>query len=156
MSSSLQPHGLQHFPVLHYLLEFAQTHVHLVSDAIQPSHHLLPLLLLPSVLIFPASRSLPMRWLFTSVAKVLALQHQSFQWIFRVDFLWDWLVWSCSPRNTQEPSSALQFESLSSLALSLLYGSSSQESVFQELAWWPEEGYVVLASLDVESLKLVV
>ena len=38
MSSSLQPHGLQHFPVLHYLLEFAQTHVHLVSDAIQPSH----------------------------------------------------------------------------------------------------------------------
>ena len=26
------------FPVLHYLLEFAQTHVHWVSDAIQPSH----------------------------------------------------------------------------------------------------------------------
>ena len=30
------------FPVLHYLLEFAQTHVHWVSDAIQPSHSLLP------------------------------------------------------------------------------------------------------------------
>ena len=30
------------FPVLHYLLEFAQTHVHCVSDAIQPSHPLLP------------------------------------------------------------------------------------------------------------------
>ena len=30
------------FPVLHYLLEFAQTHVHQVSDAIQPSHPLLP------------------------------------------------------------------------------------------------------------------
>ena len=29
------------FPVLHYLLEFAQTHVHWVSDAIQPSHPLL-------------------------------------------------------------------------------------------------------------------
>ena len=28
------------FPVLHYLLEFAQTHVHWVSDAIQPSHPL--------------------------------------------------------------------------------------------------------------------
>ena len=26
------------FPILHYLLEFAQTHVHGVSDAIQPSH----------------------------------------------------------------------------------------------------------------------
>ena len=30
------------FPVLHYLLEFAQTPVHQVSSAIQPSHHLLP------------------------------------------------------------------------------------------------------------------
>ena len=30
------------FPVLYYLLEFAQTHVHWVSDAIQPSHPLLP------------------------------------------------------------------------------------------------------------------
>ena len=30
------------FPVLHYLPEFAQTHVHWVSDAIQPSHPLLP------------------------------------------------------------------------------------------------------------------
>ena len=29
------------FPVLHCLLEFAQTHVHWVSDAIQPSHPLL-------------------------------------------------------------------------------------------------------------------
>ena len=31
------------FPVLHYLPEFAQTHVHWVSDVIQPSHPLLPL-----------------------------------------------------------------------------------------------------------------
>ena len=30
------------FPVLHYLPEFAQTHVHEFSDAIQPSHSLLP------------------------------------------------------------------------------------------------------------------
>ena len=38
MSDSLRPHGLQHagFPVLHHLLELAQTHVHWVSDAIQP------------------------------------------------------------------------------------------------------------------------
>ena len=49
-SNSLWPHGLQHaqLPVLHYLLEFAQTHVHWVSDAIQSSHPLSPLLLLPS------------------------------------------------------------------------------------------------------------
>ena len=37
------------FPVLHYLLEFAQIHVHSVSDAIQPSHLCPPLLLPPSV-----------------------------------------------------------------------------------------------------------
>jgi len=30
------------FPALHYLPEFAQTHVHWVSDAIQPSHPVLP------------------------------------------------------------------------------------------------------------------
>ena len=30
------------FPVLHHLLEVAQVHVHWVSDAIQPSHSLLP------------------------------------------------------------------------------------------------------------------
>ena len=29
-------------PVLHYLPEFAQSHVHLISDAIQPSHPLQP------------------------------------------------------------------------------------------------------------------
>ena len=30
------------FPVLHHLLELTQTHVHWVSDAIQPSHPLFP------------------------------------------------------------------------------------------------------------------
>ena len=41
------------------------------------------------------------------VAKVmeLLLQHQSFQCIFRIDFLYDWLVWSpCNPRDSQEAS----------------------------------------------------
>ena len=40
------------FPVPHHLLEFAQVHVHWIGDAIQPSHPLCPLLLLPS--IFPS------------------------------------------------------------------------------------------------------
>ena len=40
--------------VHHQLLEFAQTHVHRVCDAIQPSHPLRPLLLPPS--IFPSIR----------------------------------------------------------------------------------------------------
>ena len=42
------------FPALHYFPEFAHTHVHWVSDAIQPSYTLSPLLLLPSA--FPSIR----------------------------------------------------------------------------------------------------
>ena len=50
-------------PCLQCLPEFAQIHVHGVSDAIQPSHSLLPFSL-PS--IFAASGSFPMSWLFAS------------------------------------------------------------------------------------------
>ena len=70
------------FPVLHYLLKFAQTHIHWVRDAIQPSH-LSPLLLLP--LIFPSIRVFPSESALHQVADVFKLQHP---WIFRVDFLW--------------------------------------------------------------------
>ena len=42
------------FPVLHCVLEFVQTHVHWISDAMQPSHPVLSLLLLIS--IFPSIR----------------------------------------------------------------------------------------------------
>ena len=53
-------------PVLHYLHEFAQTHVHWVSDAIQPSHPLSPLLLFPSVFpsirVFSKELTLSIRW----------------------------------------------------------------------------------------------
>ena len=42
LGPTLQPHGLQHArpPVHHQLLEFIQTHVRRVDDAIQPSHPL--------------------------------------------------------------------------------------------------------------------
>ena len=43
------------FPVLHYLPEFAQTHAHRVSDALQSSHPLSPPP--PPALSFPASGS---------------------------------------------------------------------------------------------------
>ena len=111
------------FLVLHYLPEFAQTHVGWISDAIQPSHLLPP----PSpALNFPQHHSL-FQWVSSShqVAKVLKLQlqHQSFQWIFRIDFLLDWLVWSpCRPRDSPQSSPAPQFESVISSVLSFLYG----------------------------------
>ena len=54
------------FPVLHYLLEFPQTHVHWVSDAIQPSHPLLASFLLPlisaSIRIVSSEWALCIRW----------------------------------------------------------------------------------------------
>ena len=76
------------FPVLHYLLEFVQTHVLWVSDVNQPSHPLAS----PSPPSLNLSRHQGLfQWIRSSHqgAKVLELQlqHQSFQWTFRTDFL---------------------------------------------------------------------
>ena len=73
------------FPVHHQLLELAQTHVHRVGDAIQPSHPLLS----PSPAFNLSQHQGLFQWVSSlhQVAKVLEFQHQSFQWIFRVDFL---------------------------------------------------------------------
>ena len=68
------------FPVLHYLPEFAQTHVHWVGDTIQPSNPLLPRS--PPALNLSQWQGL-FQWVGSShqVVKLLELQHQSFQWI---------------------------------------------------------------------------
>ena len=61
-------HSTPGLPVHHQLPEFTQTHVHRVSDAIQPSHLILcrPLLLLPpippSIRAFSNESTLHMRW----------------------------------------------------------------------------------------------
>ena len=53
------------FPVLHYIPEFTQTHVHWINDAIQPSHPLSPpFSSCPQS--FPASESFPVSLVFTS------------------------------------------------------------------------------------------
>ena len=82
-------------PVHHQLPEFTQIHVHWVSDAIQPSHPRLS----PSPPAFNISQHRGLfKWVSSShqVAKALELQlqHQSFQWTFRTDFLRDVLVGS--------------------------------------------------------------
>ena len=94
------------FPVHHQLPELAQTHIYWVSDAIQPSHPLLS----PSPPTLDLSQHQGLfQWISSlhQVAKVLEFQfqHQYFQWIFRTNFLGDWLVISpCSPRDSQESS----------------------------------------------------
>ena len=80
-------------PVHQQLQEFTQTHVHWVSDAIQTSHPLS----FPSPPAFNLSQHQGLfKWISSShqLAKVLEfqLQHQSFQWIFRIDcFRTNWL-----------------------------------------------------------------
>ena len=96
MSYSLRPMdcSILGFPVLHCLPEFAQTHVHWVEDAIQPSDTLLS----PSSATFNFSQHQGLfKWISSSqqVAKILEfqLQHQSFQLIFRTDsFRIDWYL----------------------------------------------------------------
>ena len=67
------------FPVLHHLLELAQTHIHWVSGAIQPSHPLSFPSFLPS--IFPSVG------LSHQGAKVLKLQKQRY-WTSRIGMIW--------------------------------------------------------------------
>ena len=83
------------FSALHSLLELTQTHVHWVSDATQPSHPLLSLLLLPPV--FPSLRVF-------SVESVLHIRRPKY-WSFSFDIspsneysglISFRLVWSCS------------------------------------------------------------
>ena len=105
MSDSFRPHGLQHARLRCPLpppracsnsCPLSQwCHPTISSSAVSFSSWLL---------CFPASGSFPMSGFFVSVgqsigASALAWVHPV--WIFRVDFLYDWLVWSsCSPRDS--------------------------------------------------------
>ena len=128
-------------PVYHQLPEFTQTHVHWVGDAIQPSHPLSS----PSPPTFNLFQHQGLfKWDSTSyqVTRVLEfqLQHQSFQWIFRIDFLSDWLVWSpYSPRASQEFSPTPQFKSIHSLVFIFhLHSGPTLTSVHD---YWKNHGF---------------
>ena len=114
-------------PVLHYLQEFAQTHVRWVHQVIQTSHHLSPLLFY--LRSFPVSGSFSVGQLFTSggqsigastLASVLPMNIQ------------DWIpvgltgLISLLSEASQESSPTPQFESISSPALRLSIWSNSQ------------------------------
>ena len=110
------------FPVFHYLSEFAQTHIHWVSDATHPSHPLL----LPSSLAFNLSQHqvFSNSQFFTSggqsiwasaSASVLPMNIQGW-------FPLGLTVWSpCSQRDSREFFPTLKFKGINSSALSLLY-----------------------------------
>ena len=86
------------FPVLHYLLEFAQTHVCWVSDAIQPSHPLLPLSL-------PAFNLSQHQGLFQWVSSLHQVGCWSFSFSISPSNEYSGLTlemtdWPCYPRDT--------------------------------------------------------
>ena len=109
------------FPVLHYLPEFAQTHVHWVSDGIQPSHPLSP----PSSLALYLSQPLGLfQWVSSSqkVTKVLEYcfsTSPSNEYSVLISFRKDWFNLLAVHRTL-----TTQFKSPNSVVLCLLYGSA--------------------------------
>ena len=112
------------FPVLHYLLESAQNSGLLswwysltITSSVAPFSSYLQ--------SFPASGSFPMSELTILGCQSIGASASSTVLPMNVQgcFLYDWQVWpSCSPRDSQESSSAPQFKSINSSVLSLLYG----------------------------------
>ena len=112
------------FPVRHWLLELAQTHVHRVGDAIQPSHPLSspspPALNLSQHQgLFSNESALPIRkpkyWSFSFNIS------PSNEYSGLISFRIDWLDPLDCPRDPQEFSPTPQFQSISTKVLSFLY-----------------------------------
>ena len=107
------------FPVLHHLLEFAQIHVHWVSDSIQPSHPLSspspPAFNLSQHQVFSNESVLCIRWpKYWSFSVSIS---PSNEYSGLISFRTDWLDLLA----VQGTSPASQFKGISSLALSLFY-----------------------------------
>ena len=133
MSNSLWSHGLQHARLPHPSLSSR------VCSNSCPLSQWYYLTSSTSAAFSFCLQSFPASALLHQVTKVLELQHQPFQWIFKVDFLWDWLFGSSySPRDSQESSPAPQFKSICSSMLSLLYGLTSVHD------YWKNHTYVDL------------
>ena len=125
VSHSLQPGGLQHARLP------SPSPTPRVHSNSRPSSWWCHPTISSSVVPFSSAFNLSefqglLQWVSSShqVAKILEfqLQHQSFQWIFRIDFLNDGLAGSpCHPRDSQEPPPTPQFKSINSLVLSFLY-----------------------------------
>ena len=108
-----------------------------MNDAIQTSHPVTPFSSCPQS--FPATRSLPVSWLFASGGLSIGASASASVLPMNVQDQFPlWLSWSpCNPRDCQESSTALQFKSISSLVLSLLYG----PTLTSILDYWKNHGF---------------
>ena len=110
-------------PIHHQLLGFTQTHVHWVSDTIQPFHPLLS----PSPPAFNLSQHQGLfQWVICSPSGGQSIGVSAsasfFQRNPRADILQNVLVGSpCSPRDSQESSPTPQFKSINFSALCLIH-----------------------------------
>ena len=140
------------FPILHTLPEFAQTHVYWVSDAIQPSRLLLP----PSPAfnlsqhqnLFTMSRLFASGDQSTGASASASVLPMSIQGQFPLR--WTGLI-SLLSQDSQESSLALQFESINSLALSLLYG----PTLTSILDYWKNHSFAGPLLVKVFALSLL-
>ena len=81
------------FPVLHCLLEFAQTHVRWVDDTIQPSHPLSPIFSSCSQ-SFPASGSFPVRSIHINIYYYCYLKNQVVFLEGAEELPWETVIWA--------------------------------------------------------------
>ena len=96
-------------------------------ELVMPSNHFIlchPLLLLPSIFpsirVFSKESALRIRWpKYWSFSFSIS---PSNEYSGLISFWIDWLLFPCSPRDSQESSPTPQFKSISSSALSFLYG----------------------------------
>ena len=112
------------FPVLHHLPQFIHTHVHWISDAIQPSHPLsppsLPALNLSQHNIFSKEPALPIRWSKSCSFSFSISPSNEYSGLISFRIYW----FDLAVQETQESSQALRFKSISFSALNHLYGST--------------------------------
>ena len=126
MSDSLWPHGLQNirFPCPSLSPGFCSNSCPLSHWwHISISSSITLFFSCPQVLLAPGSFTKTQ--FFTSSGQSIEASALAsvVQWIFRVGFLWNWLVWSpCNSRDSQESSPAPQFKSINSFVLNFLYG----------------------------------
>ena len=124
-------HSTPGLPVHHQLPEFTQTHVHRVSDAIQPSHPLLspspPASVFSSIRVFSSESVLCIRWpKYWSFSFSISPPNE---YSGLISFGMGWLDLLAVQGTVKSPSPPPQFKSINSSALSLLHVWQNQYNI---------------------------
>ena len=109
------------FPVLHHLLELAQTHVHWVGDATNHLSSPSPAFIFPSIRVFSSESALHIRWpKYWSFSFSICLSNEYSELI---SFWIDWfdLLIVQGTLTQLESSPTPQFKNINSMALNFLY-----------------------------------